>query len=105
PWPRALAPTCLQLGSSGFRLMVRRQCPGTGTKARLGDGVASSHPDLEWRETVQGRAAHPCPAPVYCAWYMPRRASPIHIGSLTLQPVSDGVLRLDPTSIFAEAKP
>ena len=32
-------------------------------------------------------------------------ADPVQLGSLVLQPVSDGVLRLDPASIFAEAPP
>jgi len=30
-------------------------------------------------------------------------ASPVRLGSLVLQPVSDGILRLDPASIFVEA--
>jgi glyoxylase-like metal-dependent hydrolase (beta-lactamase superfamily II) len=33
------------------------------------------------------------------------RASPLRLGSLVLQPVSDGVLRLDPAAIFAQAQP
>jgi glyoxylase-like metal-dependent hydrolase (beta-lactamase superfamily II) len=32
-------------------------------------------------------------------------ASPLHLGSLVLQPVSDGVLNLDPAAIFADAQP
>jgi len=45
--------------------------------------------------------------PVYRAQYMPalRLASPLRLGSLVLQPVSDGVLHLDPANIFAEAQP
>jgi len=33
------------------------------------------------------------------------RASPLRLGSLVIQPVSDGVLRLDPSDIFADAAP
>jgi glyoxylase-like metal-dependent hydrolase (beta-lactamase superfamily II) len=33
------------------------------------------------------------------------RASPLRIGSLLIQPVSDGLLRLDPSNIFADAAP
>jgi glyoxylase-like metal-dependent hydrolase (beta-lactamase superfamily II) len=36
---------------------------------------------------------------------MAARAAAVRIGSLVLQPVSDGVLRLDPKGIFAEASP
>jgi glyoxylase-like metal-dependent hydrolase (beta-lactamase superfamily II) len=34
-----------------------------------------------------------------------RLASPLRLGSLVLQPVSDGVLHLDPAAIFADAQP
>jgi glyoxylase-like metal-dependent hydrolase (beta-lactamase superfamily II) len=34
-----------------------------------------------------------------------RLADPLRLGSLVLQPVSDGVLHLDPAAIFAEAQP
>jgi len=34
-----------------------------------------------------------------------RVGSPLRLGSLVLQPVSDGLLRLDPSSIFADAAP
>ena len=34
-----------------------------------------------------------------------RLASPLRLGSLVLQPVSDGVLNLDPSAIFVEAQP
>ena len=33
------------------------------------------------------------------------RTSPLRLGSLVIQPVSDGVLRLDPSDIFADAAP
>src|SRR5579864_5824445 len=33
------------------------------------------------------------------------RATPLRIGSITIQPVSDGILRLDPSSIFKDAQP
>src|ERR1700730_16741008 len=36
---------------------------------------------------------------------VPHIASPFRLGSLVLQPVSDGVLRLDPANIFVEAQP
>ena len=34
-----------------------------------------------------------------------QRADPLRIGSLLLQPVSDGILNMDPTNIFADAPP
>ena len=35
----------------------------------------------------------------------PRVGSPLRLGSLILQPVSDGLLRMDPSNIFADAAP